>query len=260
MRERLKKSCRIGVVIAALSILFCAASIALAQKEPIAGGYAETSMSDPEVVSAARYAVRRQGQKERARISLISIRRAEVQVVAGLNYRLDLRVSAGGKAQDATVVVYKNLKRKYSLSSWEVNGSRAGSAPASSNSTIEQLVKSLAEAYTSKTLGKLDAETPYLRKIRIVIEHSLAEEGAKDSVEVKEFRTLAQAERWLRSREISEGVPARGGMPLEQCSKGVCTFDFNGGILHNHLYLQEIRYGYRRGRPYIKTIFLLDGD
>ena len=122
--------------------------------------------------------------------------------------------------------------------------------------SIEQLAKSLADAYAAKELGKLDAMRPYLGKVRIVIGHSLVE----DSDESRTFRTLARAERWLKSLEISDGLPARGSRPLLQCSKGVCEYDFDGGILHNHLYLQSIAYGFRRGRPYIKTIYLLDGD
>lgn len=139
-------------------------------------------------------------------------------------------------------------------------GLRAGGRSASSGMTIEQLVNSLAEAYTDKALGRLDTERPYVGKVRIVIEHSLAADTAKDRFEIKEFRSLAQAEKWLGSREREDGLPAREDRPLVQCRRGVCTYNFDGGILHNHLYLRKISYGYRTGRPYIKTIFLLDGD
>lgn len=88
------------------------------QQEQIAGGYAETSNSDPEALAAGRFAVRREAQKTHKRITLRSIKRAEVQVVAGLNYRLCLSVRIGRKTREVTVVVYKNLKQKYSLTSW----------------------------------------------------------------------------------------------------------------------------------------------
>ncbi len=127
----------------------------------------------------------------------------------------------------------------------------------SQKQTIEQLVKALAEAYTSKLSGRLDAERPYFGKVKIVIEHSLVE--GKDRFEIKKFKTLEQGERWLRSRERDD-LPRRETRPLLQCKKGLCTYDFEGGILHNHLYLRKISYGYRNGRPYIKTIYLLDGD
>jgi hypothetical protein len=161
-----------------------------------------------------------------------------------------------GRIQDVTAVVYKNLQRKYSLTEWKID---VGSASSSSNSNIEGLVKSLAEAYTSKTLGRLDAERPYLWTVRIVIENSLADDNSKDRFIVRTFRSLGQAERWLRSREREDG-PIREDRPLLQCRRGLCDFNFDGGILHNHLYLRKIGYGVRNGKPYIKTIYLLDGD
>jgi hypothetical protein len=260
MRIQMKKSLQIMMSILMLSMVLCVAPPVLAQNGPVVGGYAETSSSDAEVLKAASYAVRAQGQKQGVRISLISIQRAEVQVVAGLNYRLALRVKVGGKPRDVTAVVYRNLKRKYSLSSWDVAGNTAGSAAALSNSTIEGTVKALAEAYTAKALGRLDNLSPFLGTVRIIIEHSLADDNARDRFETKQFATLERAEQWLRSREHDEGLPARESRPLVQCKGGVCTYDFDGGILHNHLYLQKISYGYRKGRPYIKTIYLLDGD
>jgi hypothetical protein len=241
--------------IALLSIAFALGSIAQAQEPPIAGGYSETSISDPEVVSAARYAVRAQGQKQRAPISLVSIRSAEVQVVAGLNYRLGLSVKINGRAQDVTAVVYRNLKQQYSLSTWEV-ATMSGSAPAS---TIEQLVKTLAEAYAARTLGQLDSESFVFGKVAIVIEHSLADDNAKGRFVTKAFKTFGEAEQWLRSRERDE-QPGREIRPFRRCSRGLCTFDLEGGITHNRLYLQKVGYGYRKGRPYIKKIYLLDGD
>lgn len=255
----MKKKWQAVMVIAALNIVLGAMFGVSAQQVPIAGGYAEISSSDPEVVSAAKYAVRAQGQKQDARISLISIQRAEVQVVAGLNYRMGLRVKVKGKTQNVTAVVYKNLKQRYSLSNWEADNNPTGDASASSNSTIEQLVKKLEDAYTTKALGQLDAERPFLGKVKIVIEHSLAGDTDKDRFQIKEFSTLEQGERWLRSREREE-FPARQTRSLLGCKRGLCTYDFDGGILHNQLYLQKISYGLRNRRPYIKTIYLLDGD
>lgn len=124
--------------------------------------------------------------------------------------------------------------------------------------TINQLVKELSDAYEAKTLGKLDAEHPYLGKVKIIIEHSLGE--GKDQFEVKEFKTLEKAEQWLKSREREDGTPFREIRTLVGCKRGICTYDFDGGILHNHLYIKKIAYGYRNRSPYIKRIYLLDGD
>jgi hypothetical protein len=124
---------------------------------------------------------------------------------------------------------------------------------------IEDLVKAVAAAYEGKTMGSLDAQKPYVGKVRIVIENSLAEDNAKDRFVIKWFRSLAQVEHWLKSREHEE-LPARESRHLVRCAKGVCTYNFDGGILHNHLYLKKITYGSRTGCPYLKTIYLLDGD
>ena len=122
----MKKNWRVVMIIIALSIVFGSGSGVSAQEAPIVGGYADISSSDAEVVSAAKYAIRARARRQGTRISLISIGRAEVQVVAGLNYRLHLRVRINGRTEDVAAVVYKNLKNRYSLSSWEPNGNRAG--------------------------------------------------------------------------------------------------------------------------------------
>ncbi len=124
---------------------------------------------------------------------------------------------------------------------------------------IEDLVKAVAEGYEAKTLGSLDEQKPYVGKLRIVIEHSLAEDNAKDRFTIKWFTSLARAERWLKSREHEE-MPGRDTKPLVRCARGVCTYNFDGGIVHNTLYLKKITYGSRGGCPYLKTIYLLDGD
>ncbi len=130
----------------------------------------------------------------------------------------------------------------------------------SGKQTIGQLEDSLAVAYMAKELGKLDAMRPYFGSVKIVIEHSLAGDDDKDRFEIKVFKTLASGEQWLNSREREDGTPFREARQLLRCRNGLCTYDLDGGISHNHLYLKRIAYGYRRGRPYIKTIFLLDGD
>jgi hypothetical protein len=124
---------------------------------------------------------------------------------------------------------------------------------------VKDLAKAIAEAYESKTLSSLDAQKPYLGRVRIVIENSLGEPDDKGRFVIKSFTSLKKAEAWLKSRE-HDAMPARESRPLVRCTKGVCTFNFDGGILHNHLYLKKISYGTRSGCPYIKTIYLLDGD
>ena len=111
-------------ILAGLNIVSGGPSSVFAQQGPIVGGYADASNSDPEVVAAARFAINTERQKLHARITLLSIKHAEVQVVAGLNYRLCMRVKIKSQTRNVTVVVYKNLKQKYSLTSWVADGCR----------------------------------------------------------------------------------------------------------------------------------------
>ena len=119
--------------------------------------------------------------------------------------------------------------------------------------TVEQLAKAVADAFAAGELGRLDAERPYLRTVRIRVEHSIS-----GQIVTRSFRTLARLERWLKGRERDDG-PARNSGALRRCRRGVCTFE-QEGMLHNNLYLQRITYGMRRGRPYVKAIHLIDGD
>lgn len=133
------------------------------------------------------------------------------------------------------------------------SGSSLRAHALSQTQTAEQLVKAVAEAWGEGRLGSLDASRPLVGSVRIRIEHSIA-----DGIESRSFKTLAQAEQWLKRRERADG-PGRNVGTLRQCSKGVCLFE-QEGMLHNNLYLQKITYGMRRGRPYVKAIHLIDGD
>ncbi|MGZ5483230.1 MAG: hypothetical protein ACXWID_14740, partial [Pyrinomonadaceae bacterium] len=90
-------------------------------------------------------------------------------------------------------------------------------------------------------------------------EHSLADDDDPQRFEVRRFSSFARAEQWFKSREI-EDLPGRYTRPVEKCARGVCTYNLEGGINHRSLYLRKITYGIRNGCPYIKTIYLLDGD
>ena len=121
----------------------------------------------------------------------------------------------------------------------------------SQTQTPEELVKAVADAFSAGELGKLDAERPYLRTVRIRVEHSIT-----GGIEARSFRTLERLERWLDGANRDS---ARNGGALRRCRRGVCTFE-QEGMLHNNLYLQRITYGLRKGRPYIKAIHIIDGD
>jgi hypothetical protein len=115
----MKNYLRAVIVVAAINLTFSNMSQSLAQQPPMVGGYQAANKSDPNVVSAAKFAVNKERVKHGGRVSLISIERAETQVVAGINYRLCLRVKQNGKTQNVATVVYQNLQQRYSLSSWQ---------------------------------------------------------------------------------------------------------------------------------------------
>lgn len=118
------------IILSAFVLLNGIGIVASAQQAPVAGGYQERSIADPEVVSAARFAVGEEGRREGAPISLVAIRRAERQVVAGFNYRLQLSVKVKGEMRDVSAIVYQNLKPEYSLSGWERSGDEGATAAA----------------------------------------------------------------------------------------------------------------------------------
>ena len=110
---------RVLLTVLALLMLGAGVPTSLAQDAPIAGGYGERRVDDPSVTAAAAFAVRERGRQTRRRVTLLSIVSAESQVVAGMNYRMVLHVREGGVDTYMTVVVFQNLRGKFSLVSWE---------------------------------------------------------------------------------------------------------------------------------------------
>jgi hypothetical protein len=92
------------------------------------GGYAPASVTNKEVGAAAAFAIKAQqkamqGKKdlEPPKLGLVTILRAEEQVVAGMNYRLKLKVNLNGKEKTAEAIIWWQAWRKpdpYELTSW----------------------------------------------------------------------------------------------------------------------------------------------
>jgi len=126
--------------------------------------------------------------------------------------------------------------------------------------TLGAWAKTVAQSYEAKSLAKLDAQRPYAGTFRVVIEHSLAGDDDSDRFVRGRFSSFARFEQWLTRREI-EGFPARQVMQtFVGCSRGSCKWEATYGILHNQLYFKRLTYGMRNGCPYVKSIYLLDGD
>ena len=117
----MKRSLRIATILIALGLMVGWAIGGSAQRT---GGYKEIAADDPEVAAAAEFACKAQGEKQDIKIKLLSVEHAESQVVAGINYRLCLKVEVEteDKDNDATqtvrTVVYRSLQKEYSLTSW----------------------------------------------------------------------------------------------------------------------------------------------
>lgn len=112
---------RISLILTALSVTLTFVIAGSAQK---VGGYKEISKDDAGARAAAVFAVGAAGEKESLTIELMSVRQAERQVVAGTNFRLCLKVTAGaegeaGEIMTVRAVVYRDLKGAYRLSSWK---------------------------------------------------------------------------------------------------------------------------------------------
>jgi hypothetical protein len=110
---------RLLLTVLALLMLGAGAPVLRAQQPPVAGGYGERRVNDPGVRAAAAFAVRERGRRTRRRVTLINITSAESQVVAGVNYRFVMDVREGGEVRSVTAVVFQNLRRRLSLTSWE---------------------------------------------------------------------------------------------------------------------------------------------
>jgi hypothetical protein len=114
-----------AALLAAFGAAFASTPAGARQKAPVVGGYKEVATDDPEVTSAADFAVAAEGRKENATIKLVSVETAERQVVAGTNFRLCLKVETEDTdnnvdaKETVKAVVFKSLQKAYTLKSWE---------------------------------------------------------------------------------------------------------------------------------------------
>lgn len=88
----------------------------------VAGGYSEASVKDSGVIRAATFAVSAQAKAAPGKTLLLEkIVAAQQQVVAGLNYRLTLRIRENGTSRKAEAIVWWqswNTAEPYRLTSW----------------------------------------------------------------------------------------------------------------------------------------------
>ncbi len=99
----------------------CGDSAAAPVTKPIVvGGFGTASKTDAQVVAAADFAVKAQSKKMATEFEVAEIVKAERQVVQGMNYRICMLVNVeGDEPFMVSTVIYQDLKRNYSLSSWK---------------------------------------------------------------------------------------------------------------------------------------------
>lgn len=123
----MRKNLQIIMMFAVFGVVFGCATTSYAQKKPIIlGGYKEVDVSDAGVQEAAEFAVSDHSQKNDVSLEIVSIEKAERQVVQGTNYRMCIEVKATEEGNDDTqfvlAVVYQNLKKEFALKSWKPDG------------------------------------------------------------------------------------------------------------------------------------------
>lgn len=112
------------VAFALLVVVFVGSSAVFGQKQTVVGGYTSVSVKDKNVVKAAKFAVKERAKSQNTKVNLVGIKNAKMQVVAGRNYEICLLTNyLNGRSnqlvdQFVRVVVYRDLKNKYTLTSW----------------------------------------------------------------------------------------------------------------------------------------------
>jgi hypothetical protein len=117
-----------GALMCIAGLVLATGASSFADEDTMPGGYRSASVTNREVIAAAKYAVTAQEKTMQdkknpkpAKLKLVKILKAHQQVVAGMNFRLKLKVSLNGKDRDAEVVVWWQAWRKpdpYRLTSW----------------------------------------------------------------------------------------------------------------------------------------------
>lgn len=111
-----------------VNLFATAGALAEPARDHLVGGFSAAPLFEKDVADAANFAVAAQAEVlrtarggGRARLELVRIVGAERQVVAGLNYRLTLKVLLNGEARLAEAVVWRQAWRKPrpdQLTSW----------------------------------------------------------------------------------------------------------------------------------------------
>ena len=84
----------------------------------VSGAWGAIDAFSPDVQEAARFAVQTFAVQNKQRVLLKDVTQARQQVVAGLNFELQLAVTLDGTPRSAQALVFRQLNGVYSLHSW----------------------------------------------------------------------------------------------------------------------------------------------
>lgn len=101
-----------------VSGVFAADQPAKPDQPAVCGGYSPAEI-DTGVRKVAEFAVKAQAKANGTPLRFVKILKAERQVVAGLNYRLEIEVADGSEHLNAHAVVWRKLGGSLALTSWE---------------------------------------------------------------------------------------------------------------------------------------------
>ena len=96
-----------------------AVSAPLSEAAPVAGAWAPADAFSPEVQEAARFAVQTFAVQNKARVLYKDVTQARQQVVAGLNFELQLLVTLDGANRSVSATVCRQPDGSYRLQAWE---------------------------------------------------------------------------------------------------------------------------------------------
>lgn len=86
------------------------------------GGFRDVPVDDKQLVAAAKFAVEAREKESKEKTELVKILKGGAQVVAGMNYRIDLDVKVEGGVRTAQAIVWAKLDRTFQLTKWEWQG------------------------------------------------------------------------------------------------------------------------------------------
>jgi hypothetical protein len=85
----------------------------------MAGAWAPADAFSPEVQEAARFAVQTFAVQNKARVLYKDVVKASHQVVAGLNFELQLHVTLDGVSRSVSATVWRQADGSYRLQAWD---------------------------------------------------------------------------------------------------------------------------------------------